>query len=278
MRDRKPVVLQQFANECFKDHRVLLKVWNNIMWYKKNYRAMHKAERIASEGPEQTKEISRLFRVPESKIYEISDGIEYDKISKFCSSDPMVQRIALNIQREEMIFITVSRLSSNKRIHWIIEAFYRFKKEQKNSQLIIVGAGPQKKRLMQLIHFFKLTDKIKCFENISDERLFSLLSLSDIYINASAQQGLLISVLNAMGAGLPVVSVDSQEGLVRDFVTGLKVQASIKGLTEGMFSLAQSDKLHSMGENAKTLARDHDWNIIAKKAIECYQQLLIGKK
>jgi len=269
---RKPIIIQLFGNEPFKDKRMALRLWNYMFWYYHVYNMMHKVELIGSEGPDQSEEIKKLYQVHADKICEIQDGIEIEEISKFCDN-PIIMRKNLNIQDDEIVFITVNRLAAAKRIDWIIQAFDEFSKVYCRSRLILVGSGTKETELKKLIAKLNIQNKVLHFKGIKDDQLFSLLKLSDLYINASQQKVLLISVLEAQAAGLPVLSVDSQEGHIRNWITGLQVKESIPEITAGMFNLIRSNRLKEMGDNAKNSVLSHDWNYIATKAISYYESL-----
>ncbi len=106
-------------------------------------------------------------------------------------------------QKGEKILIHVSNLRKVKRVEDVIEVFYRVQKEVP-SQLIVVGEGSEWANAEKLIRKYGIADKVKSVGWVRN--LFSILSISDLFLLPSAEESFGLAALEAMAAGLPVIS------------------------------------------------------------------------
>lgn len=102
--------------------------------------------------------------------------------------------------------ITVGRLSYEKGYDRLITACHQLNVDQLNFQLIIIGEGPERKKLEELIQQFNLKDKVKLLGQ--QDNPYKYLKLSDLFICSSRGEGFGLVVAEAMTLGIPVVTVD----------------------------------------------------------------------
>lgn len=90
-------------------------------------------------------------------------------------------------------------------------------------ELAIVGDGPERPALEQELRDLALSDRVRLYGERSDVR--DLLAHSDVFVLSSRSEGMPVSVLEAMAAGLPVVAsrVGGVPELVVDGLTGILV-------------------------------------------------------
>jgi len=102
-----------------------------------------------------------------------------------------------------MIVLFLGRLGKRKGIYDIINAIEILKKE--NIQFILAGDG-EINEVKEVLYKKGLQSKVNVPGWISGNDKQDLLSKSDVYILPSYNEGLPISILEAMAAGLPVIS------------------------------------------------------------------------
>ena len=83
-----------------------------------------------------------------------------------------------------------------------------------NFQLLIVGDGPLKKKILQEIKENKLEDYIQVLGKIPNKELMKYYETADIFIMPSLQEGFPRVLLEAMASGVPYVAFDV--GAVRE--------------------------------------------------------------
>ncbi len=99
------------------------------------------------------------------------------------------------------IFISVGELNKNKNHQAVIKALADL--DKRNIYYIICGIGPLQPMLIQLINHCNLNKNVKLLEYRED--IIELLKISDAFVFPSKREGLSLSVMEAMSAGLPVL-------------------------------------------------------------------------
>lgn len=144
--------------------------------------------------------------------------------------------------RDGITFVNVARFSELKNQSFLVEAFSRVLKELPTAHLVLVGDGELRAQVetkvmeLHLEEFISFTGLIP---NVVD-----ILMQSDIFVLPSRFEGLPLSILEAMAAGLPVIA--TSVGGVPDIVKGNGIlidEGDIKGLTKAMLKLAEDERL-----------------------------------
>jgi len=164
--------------------------------------------------------------------------------------------------------IIVARLCLQKNHKLLLEAFSKIIKE--NVQLKIVGDGPLKNELIEYASNLGISKKVEFLGQRDD--IVYLLKSSDIFVLSSLWEGLPLSVLEAMAAGLPIISTDV--GGVKDIVkdNGILVErGNAKKLYEAIIKLVGNSSLREeMGKKSLEYAKFYDSSVMAKKHVELY--------
>jgi len=104
---------------------------------------------------------------------------------------------------------------------------------------------------------------------------------ADIFVNASLSEGLPLTVVEAMGAGLPVVAaaVGGIPELIKHEETGLLLKRDRSDLAEQLIRLIQDPKLRKkLGQSAKQAAGLLSWRQIAGRTLAVYDSGLRGNQ
>lgn len=144
-------------------------------------------------------------------LHGITDPIDVVPIGYIPRTFTASSREQLQVP-ESFTAISIGRLIPRKGYETLLKAW----KALPQSNLIIVGAGPLRKRLEKLIEKYGLQDRVSLRGKVSDEEKFQLLRASDVYVSAATHEGFGIVFLEAMDAGLPIVAPN--EGGQNDFL------------------------------------------------------------
>jgi glycosyltransferase involved in cell wall biosynthesis len=125
-------------------------------------------------------------------------------------------------RRDRPLIVAVGRLKAPKDFLTLVRALGRL--EADSFTAVIVGEGPDRARLEEEIRSLGLAESV----TLAGERrdVPELLAAADIFALASSSEGMPVSVLEAMAAGLPVVAsrVGGLPEQVVDGVTGVLVE------------------------------------------------------
>lgn len=177
-------------------------------------------------------------------------------------------------------------LSVGRLLHWkgfalAIKAFAILHNVFPNSQYRIVGNGPEKAKLVELSISLGLQECTHFVGNLSRHDYLALLRSSDVLVYPSLHEPGAFVIVEAMGAGKPVVCLDFGEpALEVTDGTGIKVPISspeqvVSDLAAAMTRLAQDPDFRvRLGTAARWRAQEEfDWD---KKGIfmtELYETL-----
>jgi len=108
---------------------------------------------------------------------------------------------------EMKTIVCVGRLSPEKQVGKIVRAFKKLIKQQmpENSfQLLIVGDGPERQALENLVFALKLDSDVTFIGHQSD--VLPYLNIADLFVHLGQYEGLPMAILEAMAAGVPVIA------------------------------------------------------------------------
>jgi glycosyltransferase involved in cell wall biosynthesis len=120
--------------------------------------------------------------------------------------------------------LALGRLEPEKGFDLLISSFARVASEFPDWGLLIVGGGSQDDRLRGLVATHGLHGRVHLPGAVSDP--WPTIYDSDAFVMSSLHEGFPVALVEAMGAGLPVVSFDCPAGpgeLITDGVDGLLV-------------------------------------------------------
>lgn len=175
----------------------------------------------------------------------------------------------------EATILMVSRLTSEKNIGLAIDAMAEVVKKHPKAGLVIVGDGPERKRLELKTTNYKLQANIK-FEGWQQDPV-PYYRAADIYLLTSWYEGWGMSVVDAMRYGVPVVMTDVGVAgeLLEDAKTGFVVKPGDKdGLIVALLRLLGDKELRGrLTEDAhKKIQELPSEEEYYKKIIQSWQQ------
>jgi glycosyltransferase involved in cell wall biosynthesis len=171
---------------------------------------------------------------------------------------------------EDTLLIYVGRLSSEKQIEQIKPVLERVP----GTRLALVGNGPSRESLEA--HFAGTPTKFMGY--LKGEALSQAYASADIFVFPSALETFGLVVVEAMAAGLPVVS--SRVGGVRDVVeegrTGYTFDVNdVDALVDGVRKIAVSrERIAQMGRDARAFAETQSWEAMMDEVIDHYHRLI----
>jgi glycosyltransferase involved in cell wall biosynthesis len=162
----------------------------------------------------------------------------------------------------------------------MIDAFARVHRQDPRAFLVIAGAGNLFEKIKNKISELYLESAVNCLGARSD--VAELLAASDIYASSSHWEGLPVAVLEAMMAGLPIVSTsvgDIPRVVTSD--TGILVPPHEPVcLAEALSELVRApEKAHAMGTAARRRAmQEYSLDTWIKRLTSLYEETLSFSK
>ena len=138
-------------------------------------------------------------------------------------------------------FVTVGRLSPEKNHERLVRAFAAVHREDPDTRLVIIGAGPLAEHLQAVVEQLGLQDCVVLTGMLRNP--WALMNECDAFVLSSDYEGQPMVILEARVLGLPVVSTafGSVRGAVEDGVDGKVVERSVEALVSGMAALVRHE-------------------------------------
>lgn len=215
---------------------------------------------------------------PENKIFRLPMGIDlenYDFRVRTLSKD------------EPIKLLTVARLVEKKGIEYSIQSVARVAKIHPNLQYRVVGEGPQRIVLEQLIEDLNISQHVKLLGWKTKDEVKRLYDDSHIFILSSVTaangdkegQGLVLQEAQSMG--LPVLATNHNgfPDSIQDKVSGFLVpERDIDALEERLLYLIENPDLWlTMGKAGRSFVEERfDHQKLTEKLIAIYEKTLNG--
>lgn len=194
---------------------------------------------------------------PRKKTRIIYNGIELSAFSK--SIDIPAKKKSLGIPPDGKVVGMVARLDPVKNHVMLLRAFQSAAARLPDSCLMIVGDGPMRAELEALSAELGISEKV--FFLGARQDIPDLLKTMDIFVLSSFSEGMSITLLEAMAAGLPVIAtnVGGNPEVVADGESGYLVSNDdAKGLSQRLLSLLKDEKTRGeMGRAGRQRAERH---------------------
>ncbi len=193
----------------------------------------------------------------------------------------------LNILKNDKYFqiLSVGYLIERKGHEYLIKAIKKVLKKHDDVRLKIVGSGPLKSKLINLINELKLKSKVEIVDNIPDEKLLFLYNSSDLFVLPSIvdsqgnTEGLGVVLLEAMACGLPVIGSDvgGISDIIKNGENGILVsQKNIVNLTTEINKMIENEfllKKYSF-KGYEMIYRSFNWNKISENYLKIMINLI----
>jgi len=158
-----------------------------------------------------------LVGVKKDKLHIITNGIQELSKSKSFQADEII-----TFCKQGFTIVSIGRLSQEKGYEYLIQAFDQLEKEF-DARLLIIGEGPERSRLENMIFRRGLADKIM-MPGYRNEAWRYLLHCK-VFVLSSLTEGLPMTLLEAMQVEVPVIAtkVGGIPQLITHGKTGLLV-------------------------------------------------------
>ncbi|GBD07451.1 D-inositol 3-phosphate glycosyltransferase [bacterium HR21] len=206
-------------------------------------------------------------------------------LQRFQGWDREALRRAFGVSAEEVVFLTVSRLSPVKGLVVLLRAAaHLFQHYPRGWRLWVAGVGTDALRSGQVPAPVELLGEIPLEHDEHGvplqppEALVRRFVAADVYVAPALSGGFELSCADALAAGLPLVicHTNGAQDLVEDFGAGLVVPpADERALAAALQRMLQDrEGRYQMRCNALRAAQGLDWSVLARRCLELYRSLL----
>jgi glycosyltransferase involved in cell wall biosynthesis len=179
----------------------------------------------------------------DSHVEVVPNGVD---LTPFQRAAPL-PRASFGYQEDDILLVYAGRIAPEKNLPFLLRSFAGVAQAIPGVYLLLVGSGPQQfeEEMRELVGELKLGQRVRFTGRISYDQLPSYLAMCDIFTTASVTEVHPLSVIEAMGAGLPVMGVESVGvgDTVQDGVTGYLSTEDLPGYTAKLTRLCLDPNL-----------------------------------
>ena len=200
-------------------------------------------------------------------IFPLSNAIDY---TRFYSGQTRI------LPHGKLRLISVGSLVPKKNQRLLIEIAATLKAIHLDFEFLILGDGPERPQLEEEIAVQGLTGLVQLLGNVNDVPFY--LHQATLFIHPAIYEPFGLVLLEAMAAGLPVISLDGggNRDIVVDGKNGFLIQENDAGLfvEKINYLLTHSNQYESMSVFSQHFAKQYDISIYIDQLMEFYHQNL----
>jgi glycosyltransferase involved in cell wall biosynthesis len=251
---RRPPVLFTEHGRWYPDYPRRKRILANRLF-------LEQRDRVVGVGQAVRQALIHNEGFPSHRVEVIYNGVDMDFFRRG-EPQPAAVRSELGIGTGELLILQVARLDPLKDHATAIRTLGHVVRQGVNAQLVLVGEGPERPRIHELVQQQQLEGRVRCLGLRTD--IPRLLSAADLFLLTSVTEGIPLVLIEALAVGLPVVAtrVGGVEEVIEDGKTGLLApRGDDVALAEHALRLARHPTLRQQmtglgPERARTLFSD----------------------
>lgn len=195
-------------------------------------------------------------------------GVEPDRFNPSFRSKELREKI---LQGKKLILLCVCRLTWEKDLHILAQAYHLLKQRNENFVLVIAGDGPARKRLESMIPQALFTG------HLDGKQLSQLYASADIFVFPSTTETFGNVTLEAMASGLVPVVADAggSKYLVNDKNGFLTKPKDPDDIADKVSILLENEQIRDeMRSSALAFSKAFTWEKAFSMLLKMYQEIL----
>lgn len=223
-----------------------------------------RADAIIAVSEYTKKELVRVLNISPDKIHVVPNGVNLKRFKPLKRKNTG-RRIGY-----------VGGLGKRKNVKTLIRSFALVLEEIPDAELVIGGTGPQKENLKILTKQLGITSRTKFVGFIPNNKMNEFYNSLDIFVFPSLGEGFGMPVLEAMAAGVPVITSNvSSLPEICDSAAILVPPRKSMTLAQKISLLIKNKKMRErMKRKGIENSKRFSWEKAAKKTIRVYRRCI----
>jgi glycosyltransferase involved in cell wall biosynthesis len=181
--------------------------------------------------------------------------------------------------REENFILFAGRLVEHKGIQYLIKAFYEMR-DDITEDLVIIGSGPYKKTLKELVVSQNIEDKVKFVSFLPNSEYRELLSKCKVFVFPSLFEAFGVVVIEAMASSKPVITsniIGPKDIITQGYDGFLFEKGNVDELKKYLELLLENKELRKkIGGSARTTVEErYAFEKVADSYLKLYEKILL---
>lgn len=182
----------------------------------------------------------------------------------------------VEVEQNEITFITVCNLTEKKRVDVLIKAFYKLQAKQPNIKLKIGGDGPEMPKLVALAKELNIAHLVTFLGKLNREQVKTEMSASNVYVLPSEYETFGVVAVEALALGKPVVATrcGGPESIITSDVGVLVDVNSPEALCDGMEHILHNLDSYCSSDIHEYCYKEFSEQAVITRIINHYQDAL----
>jgi 1,2-diacylglycerol 3-alpha-glucosyltransferase len=194
-----------------------------------------------------------------------------------CYQDIDANRIreGFGLDKYELL-LYMGRLAKEKGLDFLIRSFAKIVAERPQTRLMLVGDGPYRRGLENLVRSLGLFNKVIFTGLVQHEEIPDYASAADLFVFSSVTDTQGLVLVEAMAAGVPVVAVEAPGPIdVLAEGGGILVPAKEEAFVQAVLSLLEDERYRQeMGEEALRITQRFSVSVTTQKMLTVYEEAM----
>jgi 1,2-diacylglycerol 3-alpha-glucosyltransferase len=210
-------------------------------------------------------------------IKVISNGIDF---SIFNNSK--WKQIKEKYNPDGKIILYVGRIAYEKNIFYLLDCFKLVLNKMPKTKLILVGGGPQEKKVNNKIRNMKISNSVIMMGKIEHNKLVNsgIFKACDLFVTASITENQPMTLLEAQTNGLPCVGINKRgvKDLIKNGDNGFLVNSKEEFAKRVIQILSNKDLYNKMRKSTLVKIKKHSTSEVIKTWQKVYKGIITGIK
>jgi glycosyltransferase involved in cell wall biosynthesis len=183
------------------------------------------------------------------------------------------------IDQKAKVILFVGQINRIKNVSLLIQAFKKLSAKRSDLLLLIVGEGPRREFMQNLVNRLDLRRKVRFIGRVPYNNMFKVYSVSDVLALPSHYENSPSVIKEALACGIPVVSTDV--GDAKDIITDPRIGQIVESRTPESFAKGLITAIDIIERDLERVKREcrrkaelYDFRRIAKQHVELYKTVL----
>lgn len=181
------------------------------------------------------------------------------------------------LESESKNILWIGRYTPGKGVEYLIHAFAQFHKTHPDFSLLMIGRGPNKDAMIELVQKLGLEGAVRMLDFVANDKLPEVYRSARAFVLPSIEEGVPRSILEAMACGVPVICTELPQ--LVNIVSGA---GCVVPLRDSQSIAEQLDRIVRHPEWATALGRegvrrarsDHSWDDTVRRTLELYEKVI----
>lgn len=213
----------------------------------------------------------------------VANGVRAERFARPISAERRAELRARVGATDRFLFLTIGGIEPRKGSKFLVEALGRTNAAGNDAVLAVIGGHsfqdyrPYRESVFDSLeqHGVVLDDHLHLLGTVDDEELPDWFQAADAFAFPSMKEGWGLVVLEAMGAGLPVLSSDIpvfHEFLEHGVNALMTTAGDAASIADGMATLQNDHALATLlGSRGPSVAARYSWEASARQHLDLYQ-------